>query len=1206
MVNAPSRGKFSRTLVTLLLSVLLAGSSLTGLAPGASAAIQIDDVQPPTNTASISNPYIPVSANISGQETGAAGVDLASEWEAGTLGTSLTVGGAGTLALRMINHDDFTVNGNPDTGLWTYSDNAVVAGGLLTLSTDYSNSVYDPHIDHVESMDLSAAPAQTLTLRTSTALTYADPYAYIYSVGWKSDVDGSFIGIVLWDDGSGSAALIDIVSYDEASGNVNMASYFGTGYFVPYGTLTEFRVSQYPADATMFEGEFFDGATSTWVSLGSVYLDTSAIGSFHPWAGLDGGTWGGWWGAGGEVSADLDLFDIGLPLKASSGTYESAPRDSGLFAGARVTFVNLTTTDGAMGGVGLFEWHSSMNDTGSPWSSYQAAAVNTPISAPTDKWVQFRLTVFANDPQSEPDAVTFSFDYATEVGTFFIDDFPAGPSGTINGNSWTVSDGATFQDGLDLNSASASASIGVTYANDSWPLSDTHDVEGVVAVTIVGGDLVSTGGAGDAGTLLAGFLANDGTSQTGYVGVVRLDDGVNGYWGVAWDDGSGPMTDYSLANPILTGGQALVRFELQNGMFAASVLERDNAWRGWIGLGTYDWSAATGSAWWRIGDVGAHSGAQRAAVDWAGLLLKWMPAPTFGNTYSAGNVDINEDENTMAVFAFSGPNFDMRAVTFRLDTTPPTGEVHINSDALYTTSLTVSLALSASDTYGVEHYEADEALSFPSGPRNMASAADFVLSPGDGRKVVWVRFQDTSGVWSLPINQSIILDTVNPLGAIYIQNNSLFSTSLTVDLTLIGSDTNGVREFRVSSDPAMATYSTYTVPLVAGEFQRTNQMVVPWTFAGADGTKTAFIQVIDAAGRGSTPYNDTILVDTSPPTLTAFLVGATVHGGTTYVNSNRVTVAVNVSDAAGVEGVDISDDPTFATFVSYGGSGNWVFDLPEASGAHSLYVRAFDTHWLPAAVQQLDFFVDVNAPTGTVEVTYTGQSLADFLAGTPGCCDSGTIAKGRGVIVTVSATDNVGVADVMFSNSLYFPGANWQPYVAGKYYFELSSGDGPSKTVYVRFRDVNGRVSQAFVDRIAMDTTAPTGSLIINSGDSSSINPLLTLSLEGRDNFPGDLEMRVSLSPSFNASTWVPFTDTAVFDAKTTSGEVTVYVQIRDANGWESLTYSDSVRMRAATCQELNNCSPIGSTPGFDGGFALIAVAAVGAVLLASRRRKSL
>lgn len=1216
MVNASSRGKFSRTLVTLLLSVLLAGSSLTALIPTASAAVQIDDVQPPTDTASTGNPYIPVTANISGEETGVATVDSASEWQAGQFGTSLVVGGTGTLEMRAINHDDFGGNGDPDPAFWTFTDDAVVGGGFLTLSTDYANSVYDPHIDHLLPVDLSVLPAQApLVISTSMTVSYGDAYSYIIPVGWKSDSDASWIGVVLQDDGVGGGLMVDTVSYEASTGNVQIGYNFVSPRRVPYGTQTEFRLTQYELDATNFQGEWFDGAASEWVSLGAVEVDTSMIGTFHAWAGLDGGTWGAWWPGGGEISADLDFFDINENLTAPRGVYESARLDSGLYSGARITFIDFTTSDGGMGGIqkvevragnGLFQW-----------SSYQVLPLNTAIDAygggdPTappglHAFVQFKITLVADPSPSWPDSISFFLAYKTEVGTYFYDDFPDGPTGVLNTDTWTASSSATFAEGLDLDSASTSTSIGVTYANDSWALSGSHNVEGVVAVRVINGSNIDVSGPADPNVLLAGFVATDGTTQTGYIGLVRANMGGIPYWALAWDNGSGPIvTPYFQAYRIYTDGQVYVRFFLVDGVFTAWVLETSNPQRGWITVEAPVQWGASGTASWRIGDTGIHSGTQHAIVDWAALLLKWMPAPTFGNTYSAGNIGIKEDENTMAVIAFSGPYLVKQRVTYRLDTTAPVGSFHINSDALYATSLTVSMALSASDRYGVSSFAADEALSFPSGWHNMAASSDFVLSPGDGRKVVWMRFLDTAGVASLPINQSIILDTVNPLGAIYIQNNSLFSTNLTVDLTLIGSDTNGVKEFRVSSDSGMASYSSFTVPQLAGEYQRTNQMVIPWTFGGSDGTKTAYVQVIDAASRTSSTYNDSILVDTTLPALTATLVGSTVHGGTTYVSSNHVTVAVNVSDAAGVQGVDISDDPTFAAFVSFPGSGNWVYDLPEVSGAHSLYVRALDTHGLPAAVQRLDFFVDVNAPTGTVEVSYTGQSLAGFLAGTPGCCDSATIAKGRGVVVTVSATDNVGVSDVMLSNSLYFPGATWQPYVAGKYFFELSSGDGASKTVYVRFRDVNGRVSQAFVDRIAMDTTAPTGSLIINSGDSSSINPLLTLSLEGRDNFPGELEMRLSLSPNFNGSTWVPFTDTAVFDAKTTSGEVTVYVQIRDANSWESLTYSDTIRMRAATCQELNNCPIIGNTPGFDGVYAAVAMAAVGAVLLASRRRKSL
>src|SRR6185295_3399401 len=122
---------------------------------------------------------------------------------------------------------------------------------------------------------------------------------------------------------------------------------------------------------------------------------------------------------------------------------------------------------------------------------------------------------------------------------------------------------------------------------------------------------------------------------------------------------------------------------------------------------------------------------------------------------------------------------------------------------------------------------------------------------------------------------------------------------------------------------------------------------------------------------------------------------------------SRLTVHVEASDPSGVREVDISEDSLFSTYVQYTGPGNLVYDMPAVSGQRSLYVRAFDIYGLQAPDRRLDFFVDITPPTGSIDIIYTGQTLLDFISNTPGCCNSQTLAKGRGVVLVVNATDNV-------------------------------------------------------------------------------------------------------------------------------------------------------------------------------------------------------
>ncbi len=1194
MENLSTQANFRRKTASVVLCLLLGGSSVLALAPAAVAVISVDDVSPTDGAISISNPYMAMGANISGTDRATVGIATATQWLQGDLGTSLTVGSTGALELRNLSREDFSGSGDPDDTVWYWNDNAVQGGGSLGLSSDVGSGVDSTRIDHMSDIDFRGPSSAGITVIADITVLQLDAGVGVIAIGWWGS-DSDWDGIMVRDNGSGgvkmfSAAMSPLYGYREYSGA-------GQIWDVPYGQTIQYQVTfngLIQSDQT--QGTYNMSATNLATGSGYTffppYNDVQNYTQYHVFSGAPSSV-------GGDFALDIDDIRITSDIRASAGTYESAPIDTGLYPGAFVSRVNLTTSNGQFNGIGAVLWRTAPNDTG-PWSSYSTAPVNVPVDMAASTWIQIQISLNSVSNPSWPTAISFEMGYRLDVGAYLVDDLPG--SGNINTDVWTASSTAVTGEGLDLDSASGSASVGVTYKNSSWLLSDSHQVKTLTAIRVMSGDSLGSGGGGDGNMLLSGFTATDGSAQTGYVGVVRLDDGVDAYWGVAWDDGSGRRTDMRPQNLIQTSGQAMVLATLTDGVFHAWTIEADNAWRGWLDLGSFDWGATPGTASWRIGDIGSHSGAQRAILDWAAIQLKPL-TPVFGTAWTAGNVNINENQNTRAVIALNGPTWSMQLVNYRLDTVAPSGTEMLNGGNAYTQTLAVALDLTATDLWGVSQYAASESLSFPEGWKPMTPSASFSLSPGDGRKVVWVRFQDSSGVASNPINQSVVLDSQNPSGAIYVDNRSSYTNTIDVPVTMLAFDGAGVDMLYLSNSANMSNAVAFDVN--PGTAPTSSSETRTWSLTPGDGVKTVFFQVMDVSGRKSSIYNDSILVDTTAPSLAATITNGVARNGTTYVNTNSLHINVEASDASGVHDVDIAEDASFATFKSYTGAGALTYEVPSVSGAKSVWVRAFDVYGLQSPVRKLDFFVDVNAPTGSIEILYTGQSKSDFLLNIQGCCNSTTLAKARGVVLVVTAVDNVEVTEVQFSTSLYFPGAVWQPFHNGRYFDDLSANDGTDKTMYVRFRDINGNPSQAFFDQIDMDTTAPVGSIIVNSGDVSTIDPLLSLSLEGSDNFEGDLQMRLSLTPDFNGSTWLPFSDSQRFDARTTAGEVTVYYQVRDANGWESLTYSDKISVRPPTCQELNNCNPIGNTPGFEGAYSALALVAVAAALLVARRRQA-
>ncbi len=96
----------------------------------------------------------------------------------------------------------------------------------------------------------------------------------------------------------------------------------------------------------------------------------------------------------------------------------------------------------------------------------------------------------------------------------------------------------------------------------------------------------------------------------------------------------------------------------------------------------------------------------------------------------------------------------------------------------------------------------------------------------------------------------------------------------------------------------------------------------------------------------------------------------------------------------------------------------------------------------------------------------------------------------------------------------------------------------------------------AMVAASTIDTTAPTGTVSINSGASATNSTAVTLTLTGSDD-TAVTEMCVSNSST--CTNWVPFATTSAWTLTSTAGTRTVTVSLRDAAGNTSGAITDSI-----------------------------------------------
>jgi hypothetical protein len=153
------------------------------------------------------------------------------------------------------------------------------------------------------------------------------------------------------------------------------------------------------------------------------------------------------------------------------------------------------------------------------------------------------------------------------------------------------------------------------------------------------------------------------------------------------------------------------------------------------------------------------------------------------------------------------------------------------------------------------------------------------------------------------------------------------------------------------------------------------------------------------------------------------------------------------------------------------------------------------------------------------------------------------------------------VSQVRYSNDGVWDEENWEAPVAIKEW-TLSFEDG-TKTVYYQIKDSDGLLSSTYSDSIILDTAAPTGSIVINSGDDFAASTSVTLSFTSADATSGVSDISVSNDGIWDTEPWEAPTSTKLWSLTSGNGTKTVYYKIRDKAGLTSLTYYDTIALGA-------------------------------------------
>ena len=277
-----------------------------------------------------------------------------------------------------------------------------------------------------------------------------------------------------------------------------------------------------------------------------------------------------------------------------------------------------------------------------------------------------------------------------------------------------------------------------------------------------------------------------------------------------------------------------------------------------------------------------------------------------------------------------------------------------------------------------------------------------------------------------------------------------------------------------------------------------------------DGVYT--LVVTDAAGHVTTV---SFTIDTAAPTITGVSEGGVYKSVTPSFNEGTATL----NGTAFTNGTEIDQDGVYTLVVT------------DAAGNATI----------------IQFQIDATAPTGTVII----QAGAEW-------------TNVRDVTLTLTSNDGnngSGIVEMRFSSNGSDWGS-WEP-SATTQAWSLVTGDG-EKTVYVQFKDKVGNVSGTIQDVIKLDQTIPTGTIVINNGETTTSSKLVAVTLTSSDGAgSGVTEMRFS-EDKLTWLNWENVLPTKNWSFTGSSGLKNLYVQFRDAAGnvsvanMASITYQES------------------------------------------------
>jgi predicted GH43/DUF377 family glycosyl hydrolase len=254
-----------------------------------------------------------------------------------------------------------------------------------------------------------------------------------------------------------------------------------------------------------------------------------------------------------------------------------------------------------------------------------------------------------------------------------------------------------------------------------------------------------------------------------------------------------------------------------------------------------------------------------------------------------------------------------------------------------------------------------------------------------------------------------------------------------------------------------------------------------------------------------------------------------INFSTTDITKCASVDSVTVNYTIPVVEVVVSTD-SVNWYPALGTPDSWYFDVTVHGGENTIIVKATDT--MGEIVQDhIVVTADIDPPEGTVLVN-----------------EGAVYTTTRNVTLALTYMDVYGVAWMMIGNDIDFTGGVWEaPSETKEWLLEESDG---VKTVYAKFNDTHGHVSDVVMDTIILDTTPPEVAMDLDGGAVYTTDLEVAVSIDASDD-NGVAKMQVRADGSWTPD-MVDFENSTVFNLTPPDGNQTVWVLVEDSAGLSS------------------------------------------------------